>query len=142
MSFRPPSPHPRDHDPVSHAQLNDRLSYYVTGPELTRRLAHIDRHIQAIEENITIERGMIVSAQDDINAAAQRLADLKAKVESDDSALNAAVVNIQAWINSQPASVDTSGLAAEVDALSGAVDANAADIAAAAALVPAPPAGG
>ena len=126
-----PSPHPPNaHEPVSHAQLNDRLSHYVTESELNRRLAHIERHIRALEQVQTIQGEKIVASQADIDA-------LTAALAQEDSDLNTAVTAIQAEI----VALQQANPALDLTALSAQVDATAAAVAAAAALVPAPPAG-
>ena len=124
-----PSPHPPNaHEPVSHAQLNDRLGHYVTHGDIDHRLHSIDRHLIAVEEIVTqLGETIVSSAQDVINAVA-------AELQQEESDLNAAVAAIQAWIAAQPASVDVSALQPLADQLK-------ASVAATAALVPAPPAG-
>ncbi|MCW2904211.1 MAG: hypothetical protein JWO67_6476 [Streptosporangiaceae bacterium] len=113
----------------------------VTNEEFERRMDHvdrvlrsIDRHLLAVEENITQIGESILSTQADVDAIA-------AELQQEDSDLNAAVAAIQAWINSQPASVDVSGLVPLADALKASV-ANAAALVPAPAPAPQPPAGG
>lgn len=84
----------------------------------------IERRFKAIEKKLN-DLGVKVSAsQDQIDA-------LAATLHQEDSDLNAAIANIQAWIAAHPDAPDLSGLQAEVANLGTAVSS-------AAALVPAP----
>jgi septal ring factor EnvC (AmiA/AmiB activator) len=113
---------------------------YPTPDEwLEHTLRGFDRRIKAAEHKLSQIGATIVSVQDQVDAAAAALADLNAKVTSEDSALKAAVVAIQEWIAAQPPAVDVTGLEAAVSTLTAANDELAADVTAAAALVPAAP---
>lgn len=94
------------------------------GPDPT----DIDRRLKTVEKKIK-ELGVKVSAtQDQIDA-------LAATLHQEDSDLNTAIANIEAWIAAHPDAPDLSGLQAEVANLGTAVSS-------AAGLVPAPPADG
>lgn len=142
MSFRPT---PHAHEPVSHAQLNDRLGHYVTEAELKRRLQKLWDYVLGQTDQITLIGEQLVSDQDQLNALAQALNDLAAKEASDDSALNAAAAALQAEITAlqnQPAGtpLDFTGVNTALASVQSAAATNASDIAAVAAMVPAPPA--
>lgn len=98
-------------------------------------ITNINRRLSAIEEKLT-QIGVSMATQADIDALTQAVSDLTAKVTADDSQLQAGVAAVQAWIASQPADVDVSGLQDAVGQLSAGVDAVGTDAENVANLVP------
>ena len=126
----------RRHEPVSHAELNDRLSHYVTHGDVDRRLQNIERHLLAVEEIVTQIGENSVSTQQDVDALTQAVSDLTNKITADDGQLQQGVAAIEAWMSNQPASVDVSGLQSAVSTLSSGVDQLSTDASNVANLVP------
>lgn len=115
----------------------------VTQGELIAALQHVWNYVLAQTDEITRIGEQIMSDQDTLNAVAQGLADLNAKVTADDAALVAAQAALQAEIDAlknQPAGtpLDFSGVNSALAALQGAISSNSSDIASVAAMVPAP----
>lgn len=77
-----------------------------------------------------------MATQADIDALAQQVSDLQAKVTADDSQLQSGIAAVQAWIAAQPENVDVTGLQSALSTLASGVDAVGADADAVASLVP------
>lgn len=117
----------------------------VTQGELVAALTALWDYVLGQTEIITRMGEIQMSDQDTLNAVAQGLADLNAKVTADDAALVAAQAALQAEIDAlknQPAGtpLDFSGVNDALSALGVAIASNSSDIASVAAMVPAPPA--
>lgn len=124
---------------MSGPTADPNFSWPVSHAEFDAAIKSLWTYVRAQQVVIKKQGAKFVSVQDQINAASAALTDLSTKVNAEDSALKAAIVAIQAWIAGQAPAVDVSGLEAVVTSLGAANDALAADVNAAAALVPVAP---
>ena len=100
-----------------------RRNRQVIAGDTASDLAQIMAYCQQILATVNQANGkatVIMAAQDDINAAAQRIENVQQAMVGAVASISAAVADIKAWEAAHSAVVDTSGLLSAVSDLEGA----------------------